>query len=82
MARFYANEQFSFPTVNHLRSLGHDVLTTSEAGQSNQGIPDPEVLAFAQAQRRAVLTLNRKDFIRLHRQVPDHPASSSARTTR
>lgn len=29
-------------------------------------MPDSEVLNFATAERRAVLTLNRKDFTRLH----------------
>jgi hypothetical protein len=30
------------------------------------------VLAFARALDRAVLTLNRRHFVRLHRQQPDH----------
>jgi hypothetical protein len=29
-------------------------------------VPDPDVLALAVAEDRAVLTLNRRDFIRLH----------------
>jgi predicted nuclease of predicted toxin-antitoxin system len=73
MALFYANEQFPIVTVRQLRRLGHDVLTTQEARQANQGIPDDRVLAYAQEQGRVVLTLNRKDFLRLHKQIPDHP---------
>ena len=33
---------------------------------------DPDVLDFAKSEGRAVLTLNRKHFIRLHVQTPDH----------
>jgi hypothetical protein len=39
-----------------------------DAGNANQGIPDEDVLAFATSQNRAVITQNRKDFIRLHNQ--------------
>lgn len=67
MARFYSNENFPLPVVNLLRSMGHDVLTTLEAGKANQKIRDDQVLAFALADARLVLTLNRRDFIRLHR---------------
>lgn len=72
MARLYADEQFPDPVVQYLRELGHDVLTTQEAGQSNQKISDPEVLAFATKENRAVVTQNRKDFIRLHNLQPKH----------
>lgn len=72
MAKLYSNENFPFPTVVELRRLGHDVLTVSEAGRAEQAIPDDEVLAFAIAQERAVLTINRKHFIALHRNSPRH----------
>ena len=72
MARLYSNENFPLPAVLELRRLGHDVLTTSEAGQAEQAIPDDEVLAFATERNRAVLTINRKHFIALHRANPDH----------
>lgn len=72
MARFYTDEQFPFPVVELLRSLGHDVLTVQEAGNANQEIPDDEVLAFAISQERLLLTINRDDFIRLHRRNSDH----------
>ncbi|MBD2139375.1 DUF5615 family PIN-like protein [Anabaena sp. FACHB-1237] len=42
MARFYADEQFPFPVVEILRSLGHDVLTVQEAGKAEQRIPDDD----------------------------------------
>src|SRR5919108_1909959 len=66
MAWLYADENFPLPVVEELRRLGHDVLTTYETGQAGQAMPDETVLAYACADRRAVLTLNRKHFIRLH----------------
>jgi predicted nuclease of predicted toxin-antitoxin system len=72
MLRLYADEQYPYPVVELLRNLGYDVLTVQEAGKANQGISDSEVLAFATQENRAVLTQNRKDFFRLHRQQPDH----------
>lgn len=72
MARLYADENFDYPVVEELRRLGHDVLTAQEAGQAQQRVPDATVLAFATAQVRAVLTFNRRDFIRLHRQSAAH----------
>jgi hypothetical protein len=66
----YADEDFDYPVVEELRRLGYDVLTVPEAGQAGQ--PDPAVLAYAVGQGRAVLTHNRRHFIRLHRQSPFH----------
>ncbi|AFZ48655.1 hypothetical protein Cyast_2712 [Cyanobacterium stanieri PCC 7202] len=37
---FYANENLPLVIVNGLRELNHDVLTSYEAGNANQGIPD------------------------------------------
>lgn len=72
MARLYANENFPRQGVIALRAMGHDVLTTVEAGQANQELPDAEVLTYATRDHRVVLTLNRRDFIRLHREQPQH----------
>ena len=69
MARLYSNENFPRRVVEELRMLGHDLLTSYEAGRANQKVPDDQVLAFASEQRRAVLTLNRHDFICLHRET-------------
>lgn len=69
MASLYSNENFPRRVVEELRLLGHDLLTSFEAGRANQKIPDEEVLAFATEKGRAVLTLNRLDFIRLHRET-------------
>jgi hypothetical protein len=72
MARLYANENFPFPAVEELRQLGHDVLTTYESGQAGQATPDEDVLAFAVAEGRILVTLNRKHFVRLHREQSEH----------
>jgi predicted nuclease of predicted toxin-antitoxin system len=72
MARLYADEQYPYPVVEYLRILGHDVLTVQEAGQANQKISDPDVLAFATADNRTLITQNPKDFIRLHNLQPEH----------
>ena len=66
MARFYADENFRLPVVEALRLLGHDVLTTGEAGRAGLGIDDDTVLADAVAAGRILLTQNRRDFIRRH----------------
>ncbi len=72
MARLYANENFPQPVVEVLRHLGHDVLTTHDAGRSGQSVPDADVLKFAAAEQRAVVTINRRDFIRLHQHDSQH----------
>jgi predicted nuclease of predicted toxin-antitoxin system len=72
MARLYANENFPLPTVEELRRLGHDTLTSREAGKSGQAIPDEDVLRFAVSENRVLLTLNRKHFVHLHMASPDH----------
>jgi len=70
MVKLYADEQFPLPVVKILRTLGYDILTVQDAGKAEQKIPDPEVLHYAISLNRAVLTMNRRDFIRLHAQTP------------
>ena len=72
MARLYADEDFDHRVVEQLRRLGHDVRTVQEAGQANRKTPDSDVLSFAAADNRAVLTYNRRNFIRLHQQAQGH----------
>jgi len=67
MARLYANENFPLAVVEELRRLGHDVLTIQETGHAGQAVSDEAILDFAQSEGRAVLTLNRRHFFRLHR---------------
>jgi predicted nuclease of predicted toxin-antitoxin system len=66
MNRFLADENLPLPVVAELRSLGYDVITLQEAGRGNQQFPDEKVLHLASEQGRALVTLNRKHFIRLH----------------
>jgi hypothetical protein len=73
MAHLYANENFPLPAVEELRRLGVPVLTMAEAGQAGQAMSDEAVLAYAQQEDLALLTLNRKHFVRMHRIHPDHP---------
>ncbi len=72
MVRLYSNENFPFPVVEFLRRLGHDVLTTLDADRAGQAFPDIDVLRFAILERRAVITLNRRDFVALHKRSNDH----------
>lgn len=44
----------------------------AETGQAGQAVTDEAVLAFAKVEGRAVLTLNRKHFVRLHCTDPEH----------
>lgn len=72
MARLYTDENFPIPVVEFLRAFGHDVLTARDAGNANLRIPDEDVLGFAIKNERAVLTRNRRHFMRLHKLQPDH----------
>ena len=73
MIKLYSNENFPQKVVELLREKGYDVLTTKDAGKAGVGIPDEEVLAFAIQENRVLITINRKDFIRLHKGSPIHP---------
>ena len=66
MARFYTNENIALQLVIELRLLGHDVLSSHEAGNANASIPDTQVLRFAADQHRILLSHNRRHFLRLH----------------
>ncbi len=72
MASFYADENFRYPVVEELRRLGHDVLTSQEAGRAGQGIDDDIVLEDARAMARILLTQNRADFKKLHKGGAPH----------
>ncbi len=41
MARLYADENFPLQVVEHLRRLGHEVLTVQDDGCAGQAIADP-----------------------------------------
>jgi uncharacterized protein with PIN domain len=72
VARLFTDENFTVSIAEKLRQLGHDVLTIQETGKASEAVSDHENLAFAVSEQRAVLTYNRKDFIKLHRRDSDH----------
>jgi hypothetical protein len=73
VARFYSNENIALQVVTELRRLGHDVVTSLDAGKANAAVPDSEVLSFAGAESRVLLSHNRRHFLRLHRhRTEDH----------
>ncbi|HXD31127.1 MAG TPA: DUF5615 family PIN-like protein [Pyrinomonadaceae bacterium] len=68
----YADENFPLRVIEELRRLELDVLTALEDGRANQSITDSELLARATVLNRALLTLNRRDFKRLHKELQEH----------
>lgn len=72
LARLYTNENVPLELVKLLRQLGHDCQTSFESGRANQSIPDVAVLQYGFETSRIVVTNNRRDFIRLHRQNANH----------
>jgi len=72
VARLFGDENFPLPVTEELRRLGHDVVTMHDAGKAGQSLTDEAVLDLACADDRAVLTLNRRHFIRLHETGRDH----------
>lgn len=72
MARLYTDEHFPLTVTQQLRTFGHNILTAQEAGNADLCIPDEDVLSYAVGQQRAVITMNRRHFVRLHRQQPNH----------
>jgi hypothetical protein len=72
VARLLADENFPFPVTQELRRLGHDVVTLEELGKADQGLLDEAVLALAIEEDRAVLTVNRRHFVRLHQERREH----------
>jgi hypothetical protein len=76
--RLLADENFPFPVVVALRSFGYDVLTLSDLGKAGQALTDLAVLKLVSDDSRAVLTLNRKHFVRLWTRVQITPGLSSA----
>ena len=72
MARLYTNENFPQQAVEKLQQLGHDVETSHQAGNSGMAMSDDDVLSYAINKGRLVVTLNRRHFIALHKERPDH----------
>jgi hypothetical protein len=54
------------PVVEALRTHAHDVVTLAELERAGQRMSDAEVLAAGRAEHREILTLDWRDFFRLH----------------
>jgi predicted nuclease of predicted toxin-antitoxin system len=62
------DEMLSPAIARELRDRGHDA--ESVAGHPDrEALPDPEVLALAQAEHRAIVTNNLRDFRPLHHEA-------------
>ncbi len=72
MIKLYADEQFLLAVVKLLREMNYDIIRVQDVGKAGLKIPDLEVLQFATTENRAILTLNRTDFIKLHYNYPNH----------
>ncbi len=72
MLALYADENFPLPVIEEPRRLGFDVLTMYEDGKANHSLTDKDVLRIASERNRALLTVNRRHFIQLHRTDPNH----------
>jgi predicted nuclease of predicted toxin-antitoxin system len=60
------DEHFSPEIARQLRSRGHDVIAARELPDLH-GLTDADLLAWATAERRAIVTENVADFVELHR---------------
>jgi hypothetical protein len=52
--------------------MGHHVVTVADAGKAGQAVTDEAVLQLAAVDQRALVTLNRRHFVRLHAADPKH----------
>lgn len=66
------DENFSGRVIEAPRKLDYDATTVQELGKAGIRFPDEEVLELASQLDRVVLTFNRWDFFKLHRQHPNH----------
>jgi hypothetical protein len=62
------DEMLSPAIARELRSRGHDVEPVA-GHPDREALPDPEVMALARAQHRAVVTNNLRDFRPLHHEA-------------
>lgn len=63
--RLLLDEMLSPVIARELRARGYDVQAVA-AHPEREALPDPEVLALARAERRAIVTNNVRDFRPLH----------------
>ena len=72
MARFYTERKRAGTGRGRVASSGHDAVTMRETGHAGRAVSDRQVLEFATTNGRAVVTLNRRHFVRLHLERPTH----------
>ena len=66
--RLLLDEMFSPLVAEELRARGHDVVAIKERDEW-QSLPDPDVIALARTEKRAVVTANVRDFRPLHAEL-------------
>lgn len=66
------DEDFPHQVGKILQEYGHDVISLNDLELAGIGLTDEDVLATATNLERAVLTHNRKDFLRLHKKSKEH----------
>ena len=59
------DEMLSPLIAQELQALGHDVLAVA-GDRAREGMSDPEVMALARAEHRAIVTNNLRDYRPLH----------------
>lgn len=62
--KVYLNENLSWKIAKALREYGYDVVSSHEVGMNSE--EDEMQFEFAISEKRAVLTNNFGDFVRLH----------------
>ena len=62
------DEMLSPAIAQELRSRGHDVLAVG-GDRDREGMSDPEVMAWARTEHRAIVTNNLRDFRPLHHEA-------------
>jgi len=66
MVPLFTDEDIPRGVVDELIRSGFDVLTAQIAGLANFRRPDSDLLSFSTSVGRAIVTHNRRHFIRLH----------------
>ena len=63
--KLYLNENITDEVAQRLRGKGFDAISSHEVGKDAED--DTKQMAYAVSQRRAIVTINKKDFILLHK---------------
>ena len=64
--KLYLNENMSAEIAQRLREQGYDAVSSHEAGMD--ALDDEAQISFAVSERRAVVSINKKDFLAIHNQ--------------